>query len=122
MVRGSGGGDVTSSWLAQDEQARMLGLIDGVAEKPILLPGPDNLIRSPGWIRRQTGNLVNGLLFADRHRDPKSHRSSRARYGRGRTPKWSSSPVGMPAGPHPPRYRASDRRSFGSPASFSNSA
>jgi hypothetical protein len=35
---------------------------------------------------------------------------------------WSSSPVGMPAGPDAPRYRASDRRSFGSPASFSNSA
>ena len=29
---------------------------------------------------------------------------------------------GMPVGPHPPGYRASDRRSFGSPASFSNSA
>ena len=39
-----------------------------------------------------------------------------------RSPMWSSSPVGMPAGPDAPRYRASDRRSFGSPASFSNSA
>ena len=58
----------------------------GRAEKPILLPGPDNLTRSPGWIRRQPGNPVNGLSFTDRHREPKSHRASRAHCWRGRPP------------------------------------
>ena len=99
----------------------------GAAKKPILLPGPGQLDQIAGSDQAPAGKSRERLVIhrsISRAEKPSIFEGALLAWSTAstRTPMWSSSPVGMPAGPHPPRYRGSDRRSLRSPARSSNSA